>query len=90
VQEPQQVVSTIPGLFGSSGLADKAEGSYDVLVCGGTLGIFVATALCTRGLRVAIVERNALKGVISAPLIELSTFNPTMKRVSEFFEGLID
>ncbi|RDX87632.1 hypothetical protein CR513_30877, partial [Mucuna pruriens] len=62
VQEPQQVVSTIPSLFGSSDLADKAEGSYDVLVCGGTLGIFIATALCARGLRVAIVERNVLKG----------------------------
>ncbi|KAK8466978.1 hypothetical protein PHAVU_008G211500 [Phaseolus vulgaris] len=56
------ICSSQEGLFGSSGLADKAEGSYDVLVCGGTLGIFVATALCTRGLRVAIVERNALKG----------------------------
>ncbi|KAL2316982.1 hypothetical protein Fmac_030858 [Flemingia macrophylla] len=62
VQEPQQVVSTIPSLFRSSDLADKAEGSYDVLVCGGTLGIFIATALCARGLQVAIVERNVLKG----------------------------
>ncbi|CAL0307518.1 unnamed protein product [Lupinus luteus] len=61
-QKPQQVVSTIPSLFSSSGLADKAEGSYDVLVCGGTLGIFIATALSARGLRVAIVERNVLKG----------------------------
>ncbi|XP_019434098.1 PREDICTED: uncharacterized protein LOC109340810 isoform X1 [Lupinus angustifolius] len=62
VQKPQQVVSTIPSLFSSSGLADKAEGSYDVLVCGGTLGIFIATALSARGLRVAVVERNVLKG----------------------------
>ncbi|KAK7300378.1 hypothetical protein RJT34_11222 [Clitoria ternatea] len=62
VLEPQQVVSTIPSLFHSSDLADKAEGTYDVLVCGGTLGIFIATALCARGLRVAIVERNVLKG----------------------------
>ncbi|KAE9614931.1 putative lycopene beta-cyclase [Lupinus albus] len=62
VQKPQQVVSTIPSLFSSSGLADTAEGSYDVLVCGGTLGIFIATALSARGLRVAVVERNVLKG----------------------------
>ncbi|KAK2377399.1 receptor protein EIX2 [Trifolium repens] len=62
VQEPQQVVSTIPSLFTSSDVADKAEGSYDVIVCGGTLGIFIATALCARGLRVAVVERNVLKG----------------------------
>lgn len=66
MQEPQQVVSTIPSLFTSSDLADKAEGSYDVIVCGGTLGIFIATALCARGLRVAVVERNVLKGVILA------------------------
>ncbi|XP_057441613.1 uncharacterized protein LOC130733455 isoform X4 [Lotus japonicus] len=62
VQEPQQVVSSIPSLFRSSDLANKAEGSYDVVVCGGTLGIFIATALCARGLKVAIVERNVLKG----------------------------
>ncbi|CAJ2653685.1 unnamed protein product [Trifolium pratense] len=62
VQEPQQVVSTIPSLFTSSDLADKSESSYDVIVCGGTLGIFIATALCARGLRVAVVERNVLKG----------------------------
>ncbi|XP_010928223.1 uncharacterized protein [Elaeis guineensis] len=35
---------------------------FDVLVCGGTLGIFVATALISKGLRVGIVERNLLKG----------------------------
>jgi ribulose 1,5-bisphosphate synthetase/thiazole synthase len=68
VQEPQQVVSTIPSLFTSSDVADKAEGSYDVIVCGGTLGIFIATALCARGLRVAVVERNVLKGVSLASL----------------------
>ncbi|XP_072078358.1 uncharacterized protein [Arachis hypogaea] len=62
VQEPQQVVSTVPSSFRSSDLANKAQGSYDVLVCGGTLGIFIATALCAKGLRVAIVERNVLKG----------------------------
>ncbi|KAK7276535.1 hypothetical protein RIF29_17676 [Crotalaria pallida] len=62
VQKPQQVVSTIPSLYSTSDVADKAEGSYDVLVCGGTLGIFIATALIARGLRVAIVERNVLKG----------------------------
>lgn len=63
MQEPQQVVSTIQSLFSSSDLADKAKGSFDVLVCGGTLGIFIATALCAKGLKVAIVERNMLQGV---------------------------
>jgi hypothetical protein len=45
---------------------DYGAGSeiFDVLVCGGTLGIFVATALSSKGLRVVITERNKLKGVI--------------------------
>jgi hypothetical protein len=37
---------------------------FDVLVCGGTLGIFVATALSYKGLQVGIIERNKIKGVI--------------------------
>ncbi|GAX73571.1 hypothetical protein CEUSTIGMA_g1022.t1 [Chlamydomonas eustigma] len=35
---------------------------FDVVVCGGTLGIFVATALAARGLRVAVLERGPLRG----------------------------
>eukprot|EP00899_Mesostigma_viride_P027533 jgi/Mesvir1/7965/Mv11876-RA.1 len=34
----------------------------DVAVCGGTLGIFMATALQMKGFRVAVVERGPLKG----------------------------
>jgi len=60
VQEPQQIVSSIRGIFDSD---DKAVDTFDVLVCGGTLGIFIATALSSKGLRVGIVERNILKGV---------------------------
>ncbi|KAG8047242.1 hypothetical protein GUJ93_ZPchr0008g12539 [Zizania palustris] len=43
---------------------DYGDGSeiFDVLVCGGTLGIFVATALSYKGLRVGIIERNIIKG----------------------------
>ncbi|GAQ77784.1 Hypothetical protein KFL_000030600 [Klebsormidium nitens] len=37
-------------------------GVYDVVVCGGTLGVFLATALQLRGKRVAIVERGVLMG----------------------------
>ncbi|XP_015881166.3 uncharacterized protein LOC107417116 [Ziziphus jujuba] len=62
VQEPQKVVSTIPGLFSQSDLAEKEVDKFDVIVCGGTLGIFIATALSSRGLRVGIVEKNILKG----------------------------
>ncbi|KVH93083.1 hypothetical protein Ccrd_004874 [Cynara cardunculus var. scolymus] len=62
VQEPKQVVSNTPGLFSESDIAEKEVDKFDVLVCGGTLGIFVATALSLKGLRVGIVERNQLKG----------------------------
>lgn len=55
VQDPQKVVSYVPG--------GKCEATFDVIVCGGTLGIFIATALSLRGLQVGIVERNILKGV---------------------------
>lgn len=58
------MVSTMPATFGDSDIAEKALDRFDVVVCGGTLGIFIATALCSKGLRVAIVERNILKGVM--------------------------
>ncbi|KAF8414138.1 hypothetical protein HHK36_002137 [Tetracentron sinense] len=61
-QEPRKVVSSIPGLFSQSDMAEKAVDTFDVLVCGGTLGIFIATALSSKGLRVGIVERNLLRG----------------------------
>ncbi|KAH7861462.1 hypothetical protein Vadar_026527 [Vaccinium darrowii] len=62
VLEPQKVVSSVPGLFSQSDMAGKAVETFDVLVCGGTLGIFIATALSYKGLRVGVVERGILKG----------------------------
>ncbi|KAL8464756.1 hypothetical protein ACS0TY_034313 [Phlomoides rotata] len=59
VQDSQQVVSSVPGLFRES---EKCADTFDVLVCGGTLGIFIATALSSRGLRVGIVEKSTLRG----------------------------
>lgn len=59
-----EVVSRVPGSSKVSELEEKAGCSFDVLVCGGTLGIFIATALVTRGLHVAIIERNLIKGVL--------------------------
>ncbi|EOX93300.1 Lycopene beta/epsilon cyclase protein isoform 3 [Theobroma cacao] len=50
-QEPQQVVSDFPGVFSHSALAEKAVHKFDVVVCGGTLGIFIATALSVKGLK---------------------------------------
>ncbi|KAD6794430.1 hypothetical protein E3N88_05326 [Mikania micrantha] len=62
VQEPRQVVTNTPGLFSQSDMTYKEVDRFDVLVCGGTLGIFIATALSLKGLRVGVVERNLLKG----------------------------
>ncbi len=35
---------------------------YDVLICGGTLGILIGSALAVKGLRVALMERGILRG----------------------------
>jgi len=42
--------------------ASSGKMDYDVVVCGGTLGIFVATALALKGHTVAVVEGGKLKG----------------------------
>ncbi|KAF3332129.1 Lycopene cyclase protein [Carex littledalei] len=57
-----QVVSRTPGSFPKPQTRSDADPIYDVIVCGGTLGIFVATALASKGLNVGVVERNILKG----------------------------
>jgi hypothetical protein len=44
----------------SSALTEQPE--FDVTICGGTLGIFLATALQLKGLRVCVVERAKLAG----------------------------
>ncbi len=58
-----EVVTRVQGPLVDYDLGDGSE-IFDVLVCGGTLGIFVATALSYKGLRVGIIERNIIKGVI--------------------------
>lgn len=35
---------------------------WDVVICGGTLGIFIGAALAVRGWRVALIERGILRG----------------------------
>ena len=40
----------------------NSELDYDVVVCGGTLGIFFATALLLKGHRVAVLESGKLRG----------------------------
>lgn len=44
----------------SSELEKQPE--YDIAICGGTLGIFLATALQLKGLQVCVVERGKLAG----------------------------
>lgn len=48
--------------------------TFDVLVCGGTLGIFMATALQMR-------FANASQGVVCTPLGDFAEFSLHVKRV---------
>ncbi|PPS16245.1 hypothetical protein GOBAR_AA04329 [Gossypium barbadense] len=83
-QAPQQVVSSFPGVSSHSVLAEKQLDKCDVVVCGGTLGIFIATALITKGLKVCIVERNILKG-------REQEWNISRKELMELVEaGILD
>ena len=74
VNKPPQVVTTVCGPFTRSEVSGKSVDDFDVVVCGGTLGIFIATALCAKGLTVGIVERNILQGVSTKILINLLVF----------------
>ncbi|ODG99776.1 FAD-dependent oxidoreductase [Nostoc sp. KVJ20] len=47
VKESQQLLSVV---------------DFDVLICGGTLGILIGCALAVKGLRVALLERGILRG----------------------------
>ncbi|GBG71153.1 hypothetical protein CBR_g8455 [Chara braunii] len=57
-----QIVTRQDGKWQDSGLAPTDSLVYDAVVCGGTLGIFFATALALKGKKVAIVERLQLRG----------------------------
>ncbi|KAJ0261984.1 Lycopene beta/epsilon cyclase protein [Hirschfeldia incana] len=61
-QETKQIVSRVSGFSQDYAMENNLVGTFDIAVCGGTLGIFLATALCAKGLRVAVVERNAIRG----------------------------
>jgi len=50
-------------LDGSSSVDDNmASLDFDIVVCGGTLGVFIATALQLKGLRICVIEAGKLKG----------------------------
>ncbi|KAF0899096.1 hypothetical protein E2562_013336 [Oryza meyeriana var. granulata] len=59
--EVPEVVTRAQGPLVDYDFGDGSE-IFDVLVCGGTLGIFIATALSYKGVRVGIIERNIIKG----------------------------
>ncbi|CAH9072742.1 unnamed protein product [Cuscuta epithymum] len=59
---PTQVVTKMSGSYKDYEFGGRSQEVFDVVVCGGTLGIFLATALCSKGHRVGIVEKNVLKG----------------------------
>ncbi|KAK1313870.1 hypothetical protein QJS10_CPA06g01004 [Acorus calamus] len=61
-RQPGDVVLDFSGSLSDVDMGNNRMSTFDVLVCGGTLGIFVATALISKGLKVGIVERNLLKG----------------------------
>lgn len=42
--------------------SQEEEEVFDAVVCGGTLGVFLATVLALKGMKVAIVERGPLRG----------------------------
>lgn len=66
---------------------------YDVVVAGGTLGVFIAAALAAKGWRVAVVERGILAGrtqewnISRKELKELEEV--TMRQASVFFGAAV-
>ncbi|PZU99257.1 MAG: FAD-dependent oxidoreductase [Pseudanabaena sp.] len=56
-QDNQAIAQVV--IVKQSKLVDK---EFDVIVCGGTLGIFIASALQMRGWRVAVIEQGLLRG----------------------------
>ena len=57
----------------------ETELDYEVIICGGTLGIFFATALALRGHSVCVVEAGQLKG-------REQEWNISMKELEELME----
>jgi hypothetical protein len=59
---PAPDASPAPTVVSVSGAQLDAPPTWDVIICGGTLGVFIAAALQLKGLKVAVVERGALQG----------------------------
>ncbi|KAG2452103.1 hypothetical protein HYH02_003137 [Chlamydomonas schloesseri] len=64
---PEDTSATSTSTSSSSATSSSSSSSqhphdYDVVICGGTLGLFLATALQLQGWRVAIVEKRLVQG----------------------------
>lgn len=59
---PIEVVKRLSGSYLGTGPNPRRSKLFDVIICGGTLGIFVAMALNLRGLHVGVIEKSTLKG----------------------------
>lgn len=57
-KEPKQIVFP----HSSPRTTDSSTTDYDIVVCGGTLGVFYAVAMQLKGYNVCIVERNRVSG----------------------------
>jgi len=57
----RQTQNTIPQIIETSD-ATVSSSEFDVMICGGTLGILLATGLQQRGFKVGILERGILRG----------------------------
>ncbi|XP_078439732.1 lycopene beta/epsilon cyclase protein [Wolffia australiana] len=61
-KDVNEVVFTFPSSSEHLQIEERKVDTFDVLICGGTLGIFFAAALASKGLKVGVVEKNILKG----------------------------
>ena len=59
---PPQVYGAKPEFVRTTGERLPEAPQFDVVMCGGTLGIFLACALQLAGLSVAVVERGLVRG----------------------------
>ncbi len=58
----KQGTRSVPTVVTEQSAALAVEIDYDVVICGGTLGILLGAALAGKGWRVAVLERQALRG----------------------------
>ncbi|MBD2176226.1 FAD-binding oxidoreductase [Pseudanabaena sp. FACHB-1998] len=73
-QQPQAIAKVV-----SSSQSNLGDRDFDVIVCGGTLGIFIACALQIKGWQVAVIEQGLLRG-------RTQEWNISRKELNTFLE----